>query len=152
MQNSDDPEILLVEDNPEDAEIAIRALRRYGLAESIAHVEDGKLALDYFYGRGEFSARDASSKPKLILLDLKLPRVSGLETLKQLKNDPDTMLMPIVILTSSTEERDLAESYRLGANSYLVKQVDYDKFCESIRLISHYWLRLNQLPQARPSA
>jgi CheY-like chemotaxis protein len=146
MQNSDDPEILLVEDNPEDAEIAIRALRKYGLAERIAHVEDGKLALDYLNGREDFSARDTSRKPKLILLDLKLPRVSGLETLKQLKSDPDTMPIPVVILTSSTEERDITESYRLGANSYLVKQVDYDKFCESIRLTARYWLGLNQLP------
>ncbi|PKL07349.1 MAG: two-component system response regulator [Spirochaetae bacterium HGW-Spirochaetae-9] len=143
---SDDPEILLVEDNPEDAEIAIRALSKYGLVERIAHVCDGKLALDFIYGRESFSARDASKKPKLILLDLKLFKVGGLETLKQLKSDPDTMQIPVVILTSSSEKCDLAESYRLGANSYLVKHVDYVKFCESIRLISFYWLRLNQLP------
>jgi CheY-like chemotaxis protein len=146
MHENQELEILLVEDNQEDAEIAIRALRKYNFADGIVHVGDGREALDFIFARGQFSGRDTNKKPKLILLDLKLPRVGGLETLKVLKSDPTTSSIPIVILTSSSEEKDLAESYRLGANSYLVKQVDYGKFCDSVRQIGCYWLVLNLLP------
>ena len=146
MNENRELELLLVEDNQEDAEIAIRALRKYNFADGIVHVSDGKEALDFIYAREQFSERDSNKKPRLILLDLKLPRVSGLETLKALKSDPATKSIPIVILTSSTEERDLTECYNLGANSYLVKHVDYGKFCDSVRQIGCYWLLLNQLP------
>lgn len=146
MHEGDQLELLLVEDNPEDAEITIRALQKYNFANGIVHVTDGKQALDFIFGRGEFSDRDPAKKPKLILLDLKLPRISGLETLKVLKSDPETRSIPVVILTSSSEECDLTDSYNLGANSYLVKLVDYGKFCDAIRLLGSYWLQLNQLP------
>lgn len=146
MNEGHELEILLVEDNPEDAEIAIRALRKFNLADGIIHVWDGKEALDFVFGRGEYAQRESKRKPKLILLDLKLPKISGLETLKVLKSNPETKPIPVVILTSSSEERDLKESYSLGANSYLVKQVDYGKFCESVQQIGTYWLGLNQLP------
>lgn len=146
MREGDRLELLLVEDNPEDAEITIRALRKFDFSNGIVHVTDGKQALDFIFGRGAFSDRDPAKKPKLILLDLKLPKIGGLETLEVLKSDPETKSIPVVILTSSSEESDLSESYRLGANSYLVKLVDYGKFCESIRILGTYWLHLNQLP------
>lgn len=146
MREGDRLELLLVEDNPEDAEITIRAFRKFDFSNGIVHVTDGKQALDFIFGRGAFSDRDPAKKPKLILLDLKLPKIGGLETLKVLKGDPETKSIPVVILTSSSEECDLSESYRLGANSYLVKLVDYGKFCESIQILGTYWLHLNQLP------
>lgn len=146
MHDGNTLELLLVEDNPEDAEITIRALQKYNFANGIVHVTDGKQALDFIFGCGAFSDRDPAKKPKLILLDLKLPKIGGLETLKVLKNDPETKSIPVVVLTSSSVECDLTESYRLGANSYLVKLVDYGKFCESIRILGTYWLQFNQLP------
>lgn len=131
-------EILLVEDNMADAEIAIRALRRHHLANSIVHVADGKEALDFIF--------EEQRTPRIILLDLKLPRVGGLEVLKAIKTDPRTRRIPVVVLTSSAEESDLVTSYDLGANSYLVKPVDFEKFSEAIRDFGMYWLLLNQQP------
>lgn len=147
MSDENDVEILLVEDNPDDAEIALRALSKQHISNRIIHVRDGKEALDFLFGRGTFEGRDARRKPKLVLLDLKLPKVSGLEVLKILKGDPFTRHIPVVILTSSREERDLVEGYDLGANSYLLKPVDFQRFCDCMREIGFYWLLLNQLPQ-----
>jgi two-component system, response regulator len=141
-QRGDQVEILLVEDNPNDAEIAIRALKRHHLANRIVHVMDGREALDFVFGvdGGE------GSIPRVILLDLKLPRVSGLEVLKAIKEHPDTRTIPVVVLTSSNEESDLVASYNLGANSYLVKPVDFEKFSDAIKDFGLYWLLLNRQP------
>jgi two-component system, response regulator len=146
MIDVDEVEILLVEDNPDDAEIALRALKRNKIANRIIHVRDGREALDFLYAEGDYSRRDSSVKPRLVLLDLKLPRINGLEVLKRIKGDPELKMVPVVVLTSSKEERDLVESYQLGANSFLVKPVDFDKFGESMREVGLYWLLLNQLP------
>lgn len=139
-------DILLVEDNPNDAELTLRALRKYKLVNKIAHVSDGQEAIDYILARGAFSERDISDKPKLMLLDLKLPKIDGLEVLKTLKTDPRTKSMPIVVLTTSKEESDLTESYKLSANSYIAKPVDFDKFIEAVKELGFYWLLLNEQP------
>lgn len=148
MSETDEIEILLVEDNPDDAEIALSALAKHKIANRIVHVRDGKEALDFLRADGAYADRDRSPKPKLVLLDLKLPRIGGLEVLKAVKGDPELKVIPVVILTSSSEERDLVQSYRLGANSYLVKPVDFDKFGEAMREVGLYWLLLNRLPSA----
>ena len=142
-------EILLIEDNPNDAELAMRALQRSNLANNLIRVCDGEEALDYIFARGSFKTGNPLNIPKLILLDLKLPKVDGLELLKILKADPVAKLIPVVVLTSSTEESDMIESYRLGVNSYIVKPVDFDKFMDSVRDIGLYWLLLNQQPDIK---
>jgi two-component system response regulator len=142
-------EILLVEDNPNDAELAIRALKKSHLTNSVIRVCDGEEALDYIFARGHFKSRNRFNIPKLILLDLKLPKIDGLEVLKILKTDPVTKLIPVVALTSSREENDMIESYRLGVNSYIVKPVNFDKFIDSVRDIGLYWLLLNQQPDIK---
>ncbi len=139
-------EILLVEDNMNDAEMALRAFKKSNFSNKIVHVQDGAEALDFIYARGQFSGLEGQNRPKLILLDLKLPKVSGLEVLKVIKTDPVTKIIPVVVLTSSKEEKDMIESYQLGVNSYLVKPVNFEKFVESIKDIGLYWLLLNQLP------
>jgi CheY-like chemotaxis protein len=139
-------EILLVEDNAADAELALHALRKEKLANSIELVRDGEEALDFLFCRGAFKDRSPNHQPRLILLDLKLPKVDGLEVLRQLKNDPRLKSIPIVILTSSREERDLVESYKLGVNSYIQKPVDFDQFREMIKEVGLYWLVVNQPP------
>ena len=139
-------QILLVEDNPNDAELTLRALKKNNLANKIIHVTDGAEALDFVFCKGMFSDREKCVNPKLIILDLKLPKVDGLEVLKILKENPQTMSIPVVILTSSNEERDLIESYKLGVNSYIVKPVEFDKFAASIKDLGFYWLILNQQP------
>ena len=139
-------EILLVEDNPNDAEMALRALKKHNISNNINHVYDGEEALDFIFARGQYGDRDSENKPKLILLDLKLPKIDGLEVLKVLKTGPQTKTIPVVVLTSSTEEKDMVESYQLGVNSYIVKPVDFDNFCSSMKDIGMYWLLLNQLP------
>ncbi|MFZ1405521.1 MAG: response regulator, partial [Anaerolineae bacterium] len=121
-------EILLVEDNPNDAELALRALKKNNLANNVAVVTDGEEALDFVFARGAFGQRKIENGPKVILLDLKLPKVDGLEVLRAIKGDPRTKSIPVVVLTSSKEERDIVESYKLGANSYIVKPVEFDKF------------------------
>jgi len=146
MSNQSEVEILLVEDNPNDAEMAIRALRKSNIANHMVHVVDGEAALDFIFGRGAYSGRDVESGPKVILLDLKLPKVDGHEVLKAIKSDPRTKIIPVIVLTSSREERDIIESYRLGVNSYIVKPVDFDKFVEAIKGLGYYWLLLNQSP------
>jgi two-component system, response regulator len=142
-------EILLVEDNPNDAELAMRALKKNNLANNVIRVCDGEEALDYIFARRGFQSRDRFNVPKLILLDLKLPKVDGLEVLKILKSDEVTKFIPVVVLTSSHEEKDMVESYRLGVNSYIVKPVDFDKFIDSVRDIGLYWLLLNQQPDIK---
>jgi len=139
-------EILLVEDNPADAELALHALRREKLANSIHLVRDGEEALDYLFCRGSYQDRSADHQPRLVLLDLKLPKVDGLEVLRQVKNDARLRSIPVVILTSSREERDLVESYKLGVNSYIQKPVDFDRFREMIKEVGLYWLVVNQPP------
>jgi CheY-like chemotaxis protein len=142
-------EILLVEDNPSDAELALRALKKNNMANNVIRVCDGEEALDFIFARGPFKSGKRLNLPKLILLDLKLPKVDGLELLKIIKADPVTKLIPVVVLTSSVEESDMIESYRLGVNSYIVKPVDFDKFIESVRNIGFYWLLLNQQPDIK---
>jgi two-component system, response regulator len=139
-------EILFVEDNPNDAELTIRALKKSKLANNVIRVCDGEEALDYIFARKSYKSRDPMNIPGLILLDLKLPKVDGLEVLKIIKADPVTKFIPVVVLTSSREESDIVESYRLGVNSYIVKPVDFDKFMDSVKNIGLYWLLLNQLP------
>ena len=141
-----DIEILFVEDNPADAELTLRAFSKSKLANKIYHVEDGEEALDFIYAKRKFAERRDSSKPKLIILDLKLPKIDGLEVLKVLKSDESTKIIPIVVLTSSKEEKDIIESYKLGVNSYISKPVDFDKFMSSVKELGFYWLILNQPP------
>jgi len=142
-------EILLVEDNPNDAELAMRALKKNNLANNVYRVHDGEEALDFIFARGRFKTRKIENAPKVILLDLKLPKIDGLEVLRIIKADPLTRIIPVVVLTSSKEERDMIESYRLGVNSYIIKPVDFDKFIDSVRDIGLYWLLLNQQPDIR---
>jgi CheY-like chemotaxis protein len=139
-------EILLVEDNPSDEELTIHALRSNHIANNIEVVRDGAEALDYIFHTGAFADRSANSRPRVILLDLKLPKVDGLEVLRRLKGDPGTRSIPVVVLTSSREERDIVDSYSLGVNSYIVKPVDFSQFAEAVRQLGLYWLLLNQRP------
>ena len=139
-------EILLVEDNPVDVELTLHALRNNNLANQIQVVRDGEEALDFLFARGPYSGRDHDSPPKLILLDLKLPKVDGLEVLREIKNSPRTRPIPVVILTSSKEEKDMVVSYQLGINSYIQKPVDFNEFRETVRQLGLYWLLINQPP------
>ena len=141
--------ILLVEDNPDDELLAIRALKKNNIMNEVVVARDGAEALDYLFGTGAYEGRDIGVMPQVILLDLKLPKIDGLEVLKRLRNDERTKLLPVVVLTSSKEERDLNESYRLGANSYIRKPVDFTQFTEAIRQLGLYWLVLNEAPPAR---
>ena len=146
MPDQNGVEILLVEDNPADAELTLRALAKHNLANKIIHVGDGEEALDFIFARGAFSHRRIENGPKVVILDLKLPKVDGLEVLKAMKADPRTSVIPVVVLTSSNEERDIVESYRLGVNSYIVKPVDFDKFIAAVKNLGMYWLLLNRPP------
>jgi len=140
------PDVLLVEDNPADAELAVRALRRHNLANSIHLARDGQEALDFLFCTGPYADRKVRHGPRIILLDLKLPKIDGLEVLKQIKASPLTQTLPVVVMTSSQEERDLVDSYRLGVNSYIVKPVDFNQFSEAVRQLGLYWLILNKTP------
>lgn len=140
-------EILLVEDNPNDAELALLALEENHLSNRIVIVRDGAEALDFLFGTGAYNQRDTNEQPRLILLDLKLPKVDGLEVLERLKSDPLTRTIPIVILTTSREERDIMQSYELGSNSYITKPVDFEQFTQAVRQLGMYWLLLNEPPQ-----
>ncbi len=144
LQN--DIEILLVEDNPEDVEITLRAFKKRNLTNKIHVVEDGEEALEYLFATGAYHERDLNHRPKVILLDLKLPKVDGLEVLRRIRSDEGTKQIPVVVLTSSQEERDIVESYRLGVNSYIVKPVDFDKFLDTVSELGFYWLLLNKSP------
>jgi two-component system, response regulator len=146
-QSSEQPiSILLVEDNPTDAELTIRALRRGRIGDRIQVLEDGAAALDFIFCQGNYAHRTITNQPKVILLDLKLPKVSGLQVLRQLKSDPRTQMIPIVVLTSSAEERDMIESYQFGVNSYIVKPVDFEQFNQAVQQLGFYWVLFNQLP------
>jgi CheY-like chemotaxis protein len=146
MVDSNEVEILLVEDNPNDVELTLRALKKNHLANRVVVVTDGEEALDFIFARGQYNNRKIEDGPKVILLDLKLPKVDGLEVLRAVKGDPRTKVIPVVVLTSSNEERDILESYHLGVNSYIVKPVDFDKFIEAVNSLGLYWLLLNQPP------
>ena len=141
-------EILLVEDNPRDAELALHALRRHNLANRIHHVEDGAEALDFLFCTGAYATRRIEQGPKVILLDLKLPLVDGLEVLRRVKADSRTRVIPVVVLTSSREERDVVESYDLGVNSYIVKPVDIEQFFSAVAELGLYWMVLNERPSS----
>ncbi len=144
MSDPNAVEILLVEDNPRDAELTLRTLRKANLANGIVHVKDGQEALDWLFCNGVYADRSVNSNPKFVLLDLKLPKVDGLEVLRAMRADERTRLMPVVIMTSSNEQRDLVESYQLGANSYVVKPVDFESFSAAVLELGHYWLLVNQ--------
>jgi CheY-like chemotaxis protein len=137
-------DILIVEDTPDDAALLLRALQRHQLAARVAVAQDGPEALDFLFGTGAHAERRPDDRPKLVLLDLKLPRMSGLEVLGRLKADPRTRPIPVVIFTSSAQERDVAESYHAGVNSYVIKPLDWDVLAEVMRQISSYWLGLNR--------
>lgn len=142
--------VLLVEDNSDDVALTIRAFKKSNFPHDIVVARDGKEALDYLYGRAAAPTQE-QGLPSLVLLDLQLPRTSGLEVLQRIRSDKRTHLLPVVILTTSTEERDMIEGYSLGANSYLRKPVDFTEFLEVVRRIEEYWLRLNQSPSDGPS-
>jgi len=142
--NDDKVEILLVEDNPHDAEMTIRALRKVNLANRLIHVKDGAEALDFIFSKGAFSERSVGNKPKVILLDIKMPKVDGIEVLRQIKANENTRTIPVVIMTSSKEEQDVITSYNLGVNSYVVKPVDFEGFAKAVSELGFYWLITNQ--------
>ena len=146
MDNYYGVEILLVEDSPSDAELAMRSLKKNNLANNVVHVADGEEALDFVFARNKYADRKIEDIPRVVLLDLKLPRVDGLEVLKVMKEDERTKSIPVVVLTSSREEHDLVTSYSLGVNSYIIKPVDFEKFSAAIRDLGLYWLVLNQPP------
>ncbi|MGB8169630.1 MAG: response regulator [Chthoniobacteraceae bacterium] len=146
MNPPDAVEILLVEDNPQDLELALRALQKANLTNRIHTVRDGAEALDFVFGEGEHAGRKIENGPKVILLDLKLPKVDGLEVLRRLKGDPRTRTIPVVVLTSSKEQNDVVESYHLGVNSYIVKPVNFESFAAAVQQLGMYWLLLNQPP------
>ncbi len=146
MTSGNAVEILLVEDNPNDAELTLRALKKQNLANKVHVVIDGAEALDYIFSTGSYESRNLNSQPKLILLDLKLPKVDGLEVLDRIKSDERSKTIPVVVLTSSREEQDMVESYRLGVNSYIVKPVDFNKFIDAVGKLGLYWLLLNAQP------
>jgi len=137
-------EILLVEDNPRDAELTIRALRKQNLANHLVHVKDGKAALDFLFAQGEYADLTLDDKPKVVLLDLKLPKVDGLEVLRVMKSDDRTRTIPVVVVTSSAEDPDVRVAYQLGANSFVVKPVDFDTFIRAMTQLSRYWLLVNR--------
>ncbi|NJM76995.1 MAG: response regulator [Acaryochloridaceae cyanobacterium RU_4_10] len=138
--------ILLVEDNPDDEALAIRAFQRHHIGNEIVVAHDGVEALDYLFGTGTYAGRDMSIKPTVVLLDLKLPRLDGIEVLRRIRSDERTKLLPVVVLTTSSEEQDMLDSYSLGCNSYIRKPVDFLQFSEAIRQLGMYWLLMNEPP------
>jgi two-component system response regulator len=141
MKNNLAVEVLLVEDNPDDAELTIRVLKKHNLANNLVHLHDGEAALEFLF------EKENNNVPRLILLDLKMPKVDGIEVLKKIKHDEKKKMIPVVILTSSKEERDIIESYKLGVNAYVVKPVEFEKFVEAVAQLGLFWLLLNQPPR-----
>jgi CheY-like chemotaxis protein len=139
-------EVLLVEDNPDDIDLTLHALNSHLVANVIEVVRDGAEALEFLFAEGPYAHRQVGDTPKLVLLDLKLPKIDGLEVLRRIKTDPRTQAIPVVMITSSREERDIVESYQLGVNSYIVKPVDFEQFTQAVKQIGLYWLLLNQPP------
>ncbi len=146
----DETEILLVEDNPTDAELTMRALKRKNLINKLVWVKDGAEALDFLFAKGEYSNRNMDNLPKLILLDLRMPKVDGLEVLHRIKEDDRTKRIPVVVLTSSKEDRDIVESYKLGVNSYVSKPVEFDEFIDAVSAMGFYWILINKPPSEVP--
>jgi two-component system response regulator len=140
-------EILLVEDNPNDIKLALHAFHSNHIANRVHVVRDGAEALEFIFGTDRYAGRSITNGPKVILLDLKLPLVDGIEVLRRIKANPATQMIPVVVMTSSKEDRDMVESYELGVNSYIVKPVDFDQFTEAVRQLGYYWLLLNQTPK-----
>jgi two-component system, response regulator len=147
MRSFEEVEILLVEDNPADAEMTTRALRRNNLANRLRWVKDGEEALDFMFCTGAYAGRNPGSGPRLVMLDIKMPKVDGIEVLRRLKQNPTTRAVPVVVMTSSNEERDVVESYELGVNSYIVKPVEFEAFLETVAKIGLYWVLTNRAPQ-----
>ena len=143
MNTNENFEILFVEDGEDDAKLAIRALSRANIANSILHVDDGQKALDFIFGQGDYAGRDITNTPKLILLDLHLPKKNGFEVLNAIRNDERFSHIPVVLMTSSQEEEDITRGYNLGVNSFIIKPVDFEKFAKSIVEVGYYWLFLN---------
>lgn len=144
---SEKNEIVLVEDNESDAELTIRAFKKNNILNKLIHLQDGQEALEYIFATGKYSERNINELPKVILLDLKMPKVGGLEVLKKIKSDDRTKIIPVIILTSSKEDKDIIEGYKLGVNSYIVKPVGFENFAKAVSEIGLYWLLLNQPPK-----
>jgi CheY-like chemotaxis protein len=144
------PQILLVEDNPNDAELTIHALKSCALADDLVHVRDGQEALDFIFGTGAHEGRDVLRQPRVVMLDLKLPKLDGIEVLRHIRSDERTKLLPVAVFTSSREEIDVCAMYRLGANSFVVKPVDFESFSQAVSSLGHYWLRWNEPPPGEP--
>ncbi len=144
--NANEVEILLVEDNPNDVELTLRALKKHNLINRVFVVKDGAEALDFLFTTGSYTQRNIENTPKVIFLDLKMPKINGLEVLRKIKSDERTRLIPVVVLTSSQEDPDIMECYDLGVNSYIVKPVDFDSFVQAVSELGFYWLLLNQSP------
>ncbi len=144
--NTNEIEILLIEDNMNDAEMTMRSLKKSNVSNKVLHLKDGEIALEYIFGTGQFEGRNINHKPKVILLDLKMPKVDGLEVLKKIKSDENTKAIPVVILTSSKEDPDIKTCYSLGVNSYIVKPVDFDGFHKVVAELGLYWVLTNQPP------
>jgi CheY-like chemotaxis protein len=147
MNEDQQVEILLVEDNPNDAGLTMRSLRKGNFVNNLYWVKDGQQALDFLYCTGDYAAREADDHPKLILLDLKMPKVDGIEVLQRIKADERLRVIPVVVMTSSNEQPDITESYRLGVNSYVVKPVEFGAFAEAVAKIGMYWMMINRGPQ-----
>jgi two-component system, response regulator len=144
--HDNEAEVLIVEDNASDLELALRALKEHHLCNNVSIVRDGAEALDFVFGEGQFAARRGAAQPRVILLDLKLPLVDGTEVLRRIRADARTRRVPVVVMTASTHERDIAETYRLGVNSYIVKPLDFERFTEAMKVVGRYWLMLNRQP------
>jgi two-component system response regulator len=146
LKYQDDVDILLVEDNPRDTELTIRALNRHNISNNLIALEDGAEALDFLFCKGKYADRKFTKQPKVMLLDLKLPKINGLEALKIIKSDPRTKMIPVIMVTSSRQDSDMKTAYEYGANSYVVKPVDFNKFVEAMSHLVLYWILINQSP------